>query len=120
MNNDLKGKLRNLIGEVAQETDSVGEIEETLKWGQPSFAPKRPKVGSSVRLQDNEDGSTGLMFICNTDLVERFRTQYPDQLDFIGNREIRVRELTAANEPALKHCVAMALTYHLSKRASKQ
>ena len=43
-------RLRALIFEVASETEGVGELEETLKWGQPSYLPRKPKTGSAVRL----------------------------------------------------------------------
>ena len=111
----LAQRLRSLIVEAAASSDGVGEIAETLKWGQPSFAPKKPRIGSSVRLQNNDDGSMSLMFICNTNLVERFREIYADDLNFIGNREIKVQDADNIPENALKHCIAMALTYHLAK-----
>ncbi|MEM1365129.1 MAG: DUF1801 domain-containing protein [Pseudomonadota bacterium] len=115
----LSSQLRDLIIETAEETAGVGTLEETTKWGQPSFAPKVPKTGSPIRLQNNNDGTSSLMFICTTNLVEGFRAQYGDQLNLIGNREIRVTKLNGGTTPALKHCVAQALTYHLSKRAAK-
>ena len=43
-------RLRSLILDVAIETDGVGELEETLKWGQPSYLPKKPKIGSTIRI----------------------------------------------------------------------
>ena len=37
--------LRQLIFDVASRIDGVGELEETLKWGQPSYLRRRPKAG---------------------------------------------------------------------------
>ena len=43
-------KIRALIFEVARETEGIGDLEETLKWGQPSYLPRKPKIGSAVRI----------------------------------------------------------------------
>ena len=42
--------LRNLIQQAAKETEAVGETIETLKWGQPSYLPKKSWIGSTVRI----------------------------------------------------------------------
>lgn len=39
--------LRRLILETAAETQGVNEIEETLKWGEPSYLAKK---GSTIRI----------------------------------------------------------------------
>ena len=65
--------LRTLIFEVADETPGIGELTETLKWGQPSYTPKKPRIGSSVRLSATDDGRAAVWFICHTHLVDRFR-----------------------------------------------
>ncbi|MEL6437379.1 MAG: DUF1801 domain-containing protein, partial [Pseudomonadota bacterium] len=71
-------KLRDLILQSARETEGVGAVEESRKWGQPSFAPAKANVGSSVRIQSNDDGTQSLIFICTTGLVDTFREQYAD------------------------------------------
>ena len=114
----LADHLRGLIAETARETDGVGEIAESVKWGEPSFAPVRPRVGSSVRLQERANGDVALMFICHTGLVERFRELYGDMLTLEGNRAIVLSGGEALPADALKHCIAMTLTYHLGKRGS--
>jgi hypothetical protein len=42
--------LRRLIFEVAAETAGLGEIEETLKWGQPSYLTTQSGSGSTIRI----------------------------------------------------------------------
>ena len=47
---DIKNKmlhLRNLILEVANEITDITELEETLKWGEPSYITKK---GSTLRI----------------------------------------------------------------------
>ena len=39
--------LRKLILETASEVSSINEIEETLKWGEPSYLVKK---GSTIRI----------------------------------------------------------------------
>ena len=55
---------------------------------------------------------------CQTDLVATFRDIYPKQLTYGGNRSIILDTAEKIAEPALRHCVALALTYHLNKRKS--
>jgi hypothetical protein len=55
-------------------------------------------------------------FHCQTNLVETFRELYPTELSYSGNRAIILNADDAVPEPALRHCVALALTYHLNKR----
>ena len=38
--------LRNLIVETAREMEAIAALEETLKWGEPSFLVKK---GSTIR-----------------------------------------------------------------------
>jgi hypothetical protein len=51
-----------------------------------------------------------------TDLVETFRELYPSEFSYGGNRSILLSAEDDVPEPALRHCVALALTYHLNKR----
>ena len=43
--------LRQLVIETAEETESVNHLEETLKWGEPSFVTKN---GSTLRMDWKE------------------------------------------------------------------
>jgi hypothetical protein len=54
-------------------------------------------------------------FHCQTNLVETFLELYPN-LVYGGNRCILLDATEALPEAALRHCVALALTYHLNKR----
>jgi hypothetical protein len=114
--------LRKLILDTAARTEGVGALEETLKWGQPSYLTSATKSGSTIRVDavKGDDRHVGLYFICHTNLVERFRALYPDTLRFEGNRAI----LIDAKEPLpvgeLRHCIALALTYQLDKRRKRQ
>ncbi|UUX49810.1 DUF1801 domain-containing protein [Nisaea acidiphila] len=108
-------ELRALIRRTAESCDEVSELEECLKWGQPSFVPKPKGIGSTVRIDARGDG-VSVYFICTTGLVEHFRELYPGAFDFIGNREIHFSPEEDFPEAELSHCVALALTYHKRKK----
>ena len=109
-------ELRRLIFATAAETPVIGELTETLKWGEPSYTPKRPRIGSSVRLGVTKEGRVAAYFICHTNLVDRFREIYPDTFAFEGNRAILLDPSAPLPESELKHCFAMALTYKLKPK----
>ena len=108
-------ELRKLVLDVATQTEGVGEIEECLKWGQPSFVTVKPKSGSTIRIDTVKDSDTqyAMYFICNTNLVERFREVYPAAFHYQGNRAIVFDVSDPVPVEVLRHCIAMALTYHL-------
>lgn len=108
--------LRTLIYDVAARTPDIGEVEESLKWGEQSFTPKKRNIGSSVRIAPRSNGDVALMFICHTNLVEEFREHYPDALEFEGNRAIVLADGQEFDREALAHCIVLALSYKLRKR----
>ena len=109
--------LRRLILDTAKTTKGVGLVEETLKWGQPSYLTPETRSGSTVRIDQvkAEPGQYAVYFHCQTNLVETFRELYPE-LRYGGNRSIVLDAQEQVPEAALRHCVALALTYHLGKR----
>ena len=117
----LRGELRSLrqlILNTAAETEGVGEIEEALRWGEPSYLTRKPKSGSTIRISTVR-GSVdqyGMYFNCQTTLLSTFRQTYPDLFEFSGNRAILFHVDDPIPEEALAHCIAMALRYHLDKK----
>ena len=117
----LKAKLlalRRLILDTAKATRGVGALQETLKWGQPSYLTPETKSGSTIRIDQvkSTPGQYAVYFHCQTDLVETFRELYPKEFSYGGNRSILLNAKGEVPEAALRHCVALALTYHLTKR----
>lgn len=109
-------RLRDLIFETAAATDGVGEIEETLKWGEPSYLTSRPRSGTTIRIAPTKDANDYALYVhCQTSLVATFRTHYPN-LRYEGKRAIHFRADEQIDEAAVRHCVALALTYHAQKR----
>ena len=111
-------KLRMLIFNVANETEGVGELTETLKWGQPSYLTEQTKSGSTVRLgrEKKTDGDYAIYFKCQTSLVGSFKELYKDKFRYEGNRAIVFRLNDKIPVHELSNCIALALAYHLNKK----
>jgi hypothetical protein len=111
--------LRQLIFATAAETDGVGKIEETLKWGQPSYLTKNSGSGTTIRIDalKNEPGKYAMFVHCQTDLVAQFRELYPRTFQYEGNRSLVFDVERKVPKPALRHFIALALTYRRRKTA---
>lgn len=111
-------ELREVILATARETEGVGELEESLRWGEPAFLTSETGAGSTVRIAPLRGSSReyGLFFNCQTTLVERFRQWFPRGLRFEGNRAIVFDIADPLPRDAVVECVSAALTYHLDKR----
>lgn len=111
-------QLRKLILATAADTPGVGKLEEMLKWNEPAYLTTESKSGSTIRINriSNSDSTYAMYFNCKTNLVDSFRTLFPDTFSFQGNRAIEF-DLDDDVPPELKICISMALTYHLKKKS---
>ena len=108
--------LRGLIFEVASQTEGVGRIEETLKWGQPSYLTPETKSGSTVRLGCSKSKAhAAIYFHCQTNILTSFQDMFPDEFRYEGNRAILFSPDEDIQADKLRLCIAHALTYHLRK-----
>ena len=106
--------LRELVIQTAKEIEEVRELEETLRWGEPSYITK---LGSTIRMdwKPKSPDTYAIYFQCTSRLVETFRMLFKDRFEYEGKRaivfglqdEIPVEELT--------YCIKAALTYHKVK-----
>ena len=106
--------LRGLVLNAAAEIDGLEKLEETLKWGEPSYLAK---YGSTVRMdwKAKKPDQFAIYFKCTSRLVPTFKTIYKDQFEFEGNRAIVFKLDDEIPEKELKHCISMALNYHKLK-----
>lgn len=108
--------LRQMIYDLVTDLN-LGEIEEALKWGEPSF---KVKSGSAIRI-DWKAATPDNYYIfvnCQTKLIDTFRELYIDVVEFQGNRAIvlNVNKATKTSvTAAVKHCLTLALTYQKVK-----
>lgn len=79
--------LRRLVLSTASEIDGLEKLEETLKWGEPSYLTKH---GSTVRMdwKKKTPEQYAMYFKCTSKLVETFKIIYRDVFTFEGNRAI--------------------------------
>lgn len=114
--------IRTLIFSVAAAIEGVGEITETLKWGEPAYLTARSRSGSTIRLgcPKARSGRCALYFSCNTDLVDTFRSLFPEGLQIEGNRAIVFTLDAPIDSQALALCIGAALTYHRDKNKNQQ
>ena len=113
-------ELRQLIYDVASETDGVGELLETLRWGQPSYITAQSGSGTLIRIDQmaSQPGTYAMYFHCQTTLVETFRKIFHDDFTFVGNRSLLFRVGGTVPVSKLRRCVALALTYHLDRKSA--
>lgn len=113
--------LRRLIFDTAAATPGVGDVTETLKWGEPAYLTEASGSGSTIRIGRTKRAADcyAVYFNCRTDLVDRFRAQFGDTLCFDGNRAIVLKVEEELPTDALAVCIAAALTYHRDRRAKR-
>jgi Domain of unknown function (DU1801) len=113
--------LRELIFETAASTPGVGDLDETLKWGEPAYATTQSKSGSPVRIAYKASRPTqyAMYFICHTNLVETFKTMFPNDFKFEGNRTIVFEASDRVPKRELAWCITAALTYHANNKKLK-
>ena len=106
--------LRNLVIQTASEVEGLEELEEDLKWGEPSYISKN---GSTIRMdwKESKPNEYAMYFHCQTKLVDTFKELYRDQFKFEGNRAIVFNCNEEISESELKHCISIALNYHKLK-----
>jgi hypothetical protein len=110
--------LRKIILGVAKTTPGVGRIEEVLRWGQPSYITPETGSGSTIRIGHikNEPTKYAMYFICTSGLIDDFKELYRGKMKFAGNRSIVFDVSDRLPEGPLRHCISLALTYHLRNK----
>tara|TARA_R110002094_G_scaffold23868_14_gene36157 strand:- start:1518 stop:1952 length:435 start_codon:yes stop_codon:yes gene_type:complete len=107
---------RAMFHEIAEKA-GVGALDETLKWGQPSWRPTKPRTGSTLRMDWNPKFPDRLsLFVdCKTDLAARMQTLYPDLPENDGQRHLAIDLYAPLPEQAITHLADMTFTYHRTK-----
>jgi len=103
--------LRSLLVEVASEIPNIGVIEETLKWGEPSYIAKK---GSTIRMdwKSKNPDQYALYFKCTSKLVSTFKELYGTTFQYEKNRAILFDLDDPIPVDELKVCLRLALNYH--------
>jgi hypothetical protein len=113
--------LRALIFDIAYKTEGVGVLEETLKWGQPSYLTTESGSGTTIRLDQLAalKGKYEICVHCQTTLVGPFRKQHGDTFTYDANRGLVLDADDDVPLEELSQFIYLALTYHLRKKQAK-
>lgn len=103
--------LRELVIETAEETEGVSVLEETLKWGEPSFVTKN---GSTLRMdwKEKTPDQYAMYFQCTSRLVDTFKLVFDHKFQYEGKRAIVFQLNQKIPELELKECIKASLIYH--------
>jgi len=106
--------IRKLIIETAQELEEINELEESLKWNQPSY---KTKLGSTLRIDWNENNPNkyAIYFQCTSKLIPTFKQVYNEIFQYENNRAIILNLDDTPPKEELKNCISRALIYHKIK-----
>ncbi len=106
--------LRKLVIDTAEETEGIKILEETLKWGEPSFVTKD---GSTLRMdwKENTPNQYAMYFQCTSRLVDTFRLVFDQKFQYEGKRAIIFQLDQEIPEKELKECIKASLRYHKVK-----
>lgn len=107
-------EVRALVFAVAGETEGVGPLSETLKWGEPAYLTAASGSGTTIRLGVSKAAPTAAaVFVnCRTSLVDTYREQFCDVFGFEGHRSLIVAADGPLPELPLRICLRAALLYH--------
>lgn len=109
--------LRSLILDEAELDSDILRIEETLKWGEPSY--KSPN-GTVVRIdyKDKNEGYFGMYFQCSSQMIPSIKALFGDLFHYEKTRALIFHHDDVLPEKALTRCINMALNYHNLKHLS--
>ena len=110
--------LRDLIFDVAEATPEVGQLEETLKWGQPSYLTPETKSGSTLRIGLAKGGGAAIFAHCGTDIINTYAASFADMDQIEGNSAVIFKRADDIVPARLRFLVHHGLTYHARKATS--
>lgn len=98
----------------AGEIEGLDTIEETLKWGEPSYLTKH---GSTLRMdwKEKKPDQYAMYFKCTSKLVPTFQMVFGDRFNYETTRAIVFGLDEEIPVEDLKKCISMTLRYHKVK-----
>ncbi len=112
-------QIRQLILKCAAQDDAIGELTETLKWGEPAYLTQQTGSGSTIRLgfKDKSPDTVAIYFNCQTTIVKDIQQRYPDIFKCENNRALLLPVKNPLPKIELSDCLNIALKYHINKKA---
>jgi len=96
----------------------VGDITESLKWGMPSYAPRKAYTGTPLRLgvPSGDDHRVGLYVHCQSGLMAEFRLVHGDRVCTEGTRALLLDTRQPLPWDAVDDFIILALTWKRRRR----
>lgn len=110
--------VRRRCHEVAQAAE-IGPLDESLKWGQPAWRPRRPRTGTTLRAWWSLDRPERLdLYVdCKTTLAADVDDAFPGAFDTDRRRVLSLGLDRPVPDDALWHLIFRTFTYHRAKAA---
>ena len=105
-------KIRTMIYRLAADLP-VGRIEETLKWGQPSYATPDTKAATPIRLGVTKTGTPAIFTHCQSSVMADFQSICGTGFTFDGNRALHLPADALPPLDNLAPLLRAALTYRI-------
>lgn len=106
--------LRALVLKTANQIEGLTTLEETLKWGEPSYLTQK---GSTIRMNwtIKKPEQYALYFKCTSRLVDTFKVLFGDTFKYETTRALVFDLEESLPVAELQTCIRLALTYHSVK-----
>ena len=110
-------QIREVVLQAATDME-IGAIDESLKWGEPAWRPRKPRQGSTLRCSwsGRLPDQIGLFVDCKTTLGETMRTLYPAEFRHENNRALRLDLTATLPRDAIDHLARLVFAYHRRPR----
>ncbi len=110
-------QLRELIIKAAKKAE-VGRLEETLKWGEPSYLTPETGAGSTVRISQRKvTDEYAVYFNCQTSIIEQIKNRFGKTFRYEGSRALVFHIKDKLPRAELSESLTLALTYHRRKKS---
>lgn len=105
---DQHDGLAHLRARISACADANGIVlEETVKWGQPSF---KALNGTPVRIGTPKSGGFGLFVSCSSTVIADYAATFEGRFD--GNRGVLFESVAEAESQPLEMLLMRAFRYH--------
>lgn len=104
--------IRTMIYDLAADLP-VGRIEETLKWGQPSYATPDTNAATPIRLGVTKSGTPAIFTHCQSSVMSDFQSICGTGFTFDGNRALHLPADAMPPLDSLTPLLRAALTYRI-------
>ena len=86
----------------------------------PTTCRPESRIGQTARpWKKSQPDHYSMYFICTTNLVETFRSLFPTEFQYEGNRAINFEAEEAIAEDSVRFCIAAALTHRVNTAKTK-